>query len=138
MNKLIKEQSKTIQEMRDFQENITLANKERDEQLEEIQKMTESFSKKMKSSDESAVSSQSSQLEEEIENLNQKLKNYTSLTDAEEQHLHEKRMFGDYNSFKCDLIGVFFENSYCKIIKREPFFCRNELMVILTKTLNLL
>jgi hypothetical protein len=95
MKKLIKKQSETIQEMRDFQENVTLANKERDEQLEEIQKMTETFSKNL---DVKSFSP----LEEEIENLKQKLENYTKLTDDEEQHLHEKRMFGDYNSFKCD------------------------------------
>lgn len=105
MKKLIKKQSETIQEMRDFQENITLANKERDEQLEEIQKMTESFSQNLdvNSSDESQGAS--SPLKEEIESLKQKLENYTKLSDAEEQHLHEKRMFGDYNSFKCDLMN---------------------------------
>ena len=101
MKQTIKNQSETIQEMKDHQENITLANKERDEQLEEIRKLTESLTQNRGKSDElhSVSSLQSSFVECASDKTIEKIKTLPRLSETDERYLIENQLLGDFSSF---------------------------------------
>lgn len=101
MKQIIKTQSKTIQEIQDCQENITLANKERDEELEEIRKLTESISKNLKKSDEfHSTSSQSSFLEVASDKTIERIKTHSYLSESDKRYMFENQLLGDFHSVK--------------------------------------